>query len=336
MATLKKNKLSLLLIVALTGGLACSESTGLPEGLQPPSQTTSWGSEGSEAGQLNFPWGITIDGAGDVFVADTFNHRIQKFSPSGEPLFSFGRQGLGEGEFQTPKDIAVDVDGFIYVLDSDNHRVQKFDASGNFILTWGEHGGDPGQFRSPTGIAVTARSEVFVADYGNGRLQRFDTNGQFQKSWLGLAEGAAVDYHPSQIKAGSEQDVFVVDSFNLRIVRYSRDGEFLGSFGGSERDHHEGKPRTVRNDGDESGDHRLDLPSGLSVDRRGRIYVTVEEHHHRVHVFSTDGEQLVVWGSEGHEPGNFRNPIAIAVAPSGEIYVADSGNHRIQKFEPLD
>ncbi|KJU84330.1 hypothetical protein MBAV_003476, partial [Candidatus Magnetobacterium bavaricum] len=85
-----------------------------------------WGSNGTGDGQFNIPWGIAVDGKGDVYVADTFNYRIQKFSSTGVFLGKWGSKGSGYGQLNAPWGIAVDGKGNVYVADSDNHRIQVF------------------------------------------------------------------------------------------------------------------------------------------------------------------------------------------------------------------
>ncbi|MDO6391769.1 putative Ig domain-containing protein, partial [Pontibacter sp. BT731] len=85
-----------------------------------------FGSEGSGEGQLSHPNGLTVDGQGNVYVADRFNHRVQKFDGQGAFLFQFGSEGSGEGQLSHPYGIAVDGQGNVYVADQFNHRVVVF------------------------------------------------------------------------------------------------------------------------------------------------------------------------------------------------------------------
>ena len=106
---------------------------------------TKWGSYGSREGQFIYPYGIATDAAGDVYVADTANARIQKFTASGVFLGSWGGHGRGPGRFFTPTSVATDPAGFVYVADagepypdSGGARVQKFTAAGEFVAEWGD------------------------------------------------------------------------------------------------------------------------------------------------------------------------------------------------------
>jgi len=87
---------------------------------------SKWGTEGTGDGQFNRPIGIAVASDGSVYVADSQNDRIQKFTPQGVFVSKWGTQGTGEGEFSHPNDVAMASDGSIYVTDYWNNRIQKF------------------------------------------------------------------------------------------------------------------------------------------------------------------------------------------------------------------
>jgi DNA-binding beta-propeller fold protein YncE len=100
---------------------------------------TQWGSVGSGDGQFSNPAGVATDAAGNVYVADFGNHRIQKFTGTGVYLTQWGSFGSGDGQFSTPRGVATDVDGNVYVADQGNHRIQKFgpDVTPATVTSWG-------------------------------------------------------------------------------------------------------------------------------------------------------------------------------------------------------
>ncbi len=87
---------------------------------------TTWGSLGTANGQFSYPYGIAVDSSNNVFVADTANHRIQKFTNSGTFVTKWGSQGTADGQFSSPVNVAVDISGNVFVVDNDNFRIQKF------------------------------------------------------------------------------------------------------------------------------------------------------------------------------------------------------------------
>jgi tripartite motif-containing protein 71 len=138
---------------------------------------------------------VAVDAAGNFYVADTGNNRVQKFDGAGAFLEEWG--SIGDGLLRLPSGVALDRDGNIIVADSKNKRVQKFSATGAFIRkwgttriapsgqqpfaspetiavdSWGSYGFGGGQFDGPSDIAVDAAGTVFVSDYGNNRVQIF-------------------------------------------------------------------------------------------------------------------------------------------------------------------
>lgn len=102
-------------------------------GINKLDQDTGWLMAGEEPGEFDCPQGVTVDDKGNIFVADSSNHRVQKLSPTGEFLLVFGEEGEDAGELYHPNDIRIDANGDIYVSDSNGRRIQKFDAEGHFV-----------------------------------------------------------------------------------------------------------------------------------------------------------------------------------------------------------
>lgn len=136
---------------------------------------SSWGTAGSEPGELRDPAGIAVDGDGLVYVVDHGNDRIQKFTSAGEFLSGWGSSGAGEGQFRIPHGIAADASGRILVADDGSARVQVFTREGVFLEAWGSLGAGAGQFGgdSPTDVAVNGLGEVDVVDRANCRVEKF-------------------------------------------------------------------------------------------------------------------------------------------------------------------
>ena len=121
-------------------------------------------------GQFSLPSGVAVDTSGNVFVADSSNNRIQKFTSTGVFIAKWGSFGTGPGQFISPEGVAVDASESVFVADTSNSRVQKFDSTGVFITQWD---GGAGGFDNPRGIAVDASGNIFVADTANNRIQKF-------------------------------------------------------------------------------------------------------------------------------------------------------------------
>lgn len=124
-------------------------------------------------GAFSLPEGVAVDGDGNVYVADTFNDRVEIFDPDGGFVSTFGSNGDGPGHFERPKGIAVDCDGHIWVTDAAQDRVKVFDKDGRLLIYFGQHGEYPGRFMGIYGIAIDKNNRVITSETYPGRLQMF-------------------------------------------------------------------------------------------------------------------------------------------------------------------
>lgn len=151
----------------------------------------SFGGFGSRSGQLNDPWGITVDKDGNVIVADSFNHRVQKFDADGNVIWSVGSAGVsnepGVGrnvQFFGPRDVAQDKNGRYLITDTGNKRVIVLDGEGNYVAQFGKAGAGNAQFDEPVGITVDGAGNIYVADAWNKRIQVFNSDYGFMRAWM--------------------------------------------------------------------------------------------------------------------------------------------------------
>jgi len=277
---------------------------------------SQWGSGGAGTGQFIRPQDIAVDSAGNVYVADSGNYRIQKFDATGNYRRTWGSEGWSEGQYSSPQGIAVDSTGNVYVADSGN-RIQKFDANGRYLHEWGSRGTGEGQFYGPIGIAVDSAGNVYVVDYGNDRIQKFDANGRYLNKWGSRGTGEGQFSSPQDIAVDSAGNVHVADSGNNRIQKFDSDGNYLFKWGS------EG-----------TGEGQFSSPHGIAVDSAGNVYV-VDYGNDRIQKFDANGRYLNKWGSRGTGEGQFSDPFGVAVDSAGNVYVADTYNYRIQKFSCL-
>ena len=108
-----------------------------------------------------------------MYVTDTNNHRIQKFTKDGIYIKQWGSLGSNDNQFVSPVGIIVDKFDKVYVTES-AHKVKKFDSDGNFITSFGSPGAADGQLNNPDGIAIDPARRVYVADSVNNRIQVFE------------------------------------------------------------------------------------------------------------------------------------------------------------------
>jgi predicted membrane-bound mannosyltransferase/DNA-binding beta-propeller fold protein YncE len=240
----------------------------------------AWGSKSPDGvigppGAFSQIWGIAVNKAGNVYVADTWNHRIQKFDANGKFLTMWGAngdtRGVAQGNptlFYGPRAIAIDAQGDLFVTDTGNKRVLKFDANGNPIAQYGGIGSENGQFLEPVGIAIDQQGNIFVADTWNQRIQKFDANFNYLTQWQVQAWESQSVVNKPYLAIDAEGNVFASDPETARILKFSNDGKLLAVFGNRGADL-----------------SSFNLPTGLAFDAQGNLYVA-DSGNHRVLVFS--------------------------------------------------
>jgi sugar lactone lactonase YvrE len=179
-----------------------------------------FGTPGSGNGQFEQPSGLATDAAGNVYVADTNNDRIEKLTSSG----SYLDQWDGSGDLFEPNDVAVDGSGHVFVTDFDHVRV--FTSSGSPITSWDGTGSSEGPLDQPQGIAVDRDGHVYVADKGNDRVQVFDSSGGFLSSFGSGPGGGAGQFGggPAGVALDCSGHIYVSDPGNNRVQVWSEPG----------------------------------------------------------------------------------------------------------------
>ncbi len=274
-------------------------------------------SQGSGNGQFKWPQGIAVASDGSIYVADSYNHRIQKFDRDGNYITKWGSYGSGNGLFIYPYGIAVSRDGYVYVVDHGNNRIQKFNANGQFVYKWGSYGYGNGQFASANGIAIDSNGSIYVSDTVINRIQKFNANGGFITKWGSYGTGNGQFNFPINMAVGPDGSVYVVDSDNYRIQKFDPSGNFIIKWGSSGY-----------------GNGQFYYPRGIAVDANGFVYIG-ETLNNRVQKFDSNGNFKAKWGSSGSGDGQFQSVPEIGVNAEGIVYAIDSGNNRIQRMLPF-
>ena len=229
----------------------------------------SFGSKGSGKTQSMNPLGLDVDDAGNVYIADSGNHRIHIFDQNGRWISTFNltrETGLNPPD---PTDVAVNrAKDRCYVVDNDNHTILMFNRTGSqFLGQWGTRGEVLGKFRYPFSIAVNKEGNVAIVDLLNTRVQVFNSEGKF----LYLVGSWGVDrgnfYRPKGIAIDKNNRIFVSDSVLGVVQIFDPQGNFLSVVGNKE-----------------GQILRFTTPVGIYVDHNFRLYV-VEMTMDRVRVF---------------------------------------------------
>jgi sugar lactone lactonase YvrE len=301
---------------------------------------------------FNNPFGLAIDGSGNVFVADSLNDTIRKITPSGAVSTfagshgAFGsRDGTGSAaEFGALVGIAVDGGGNVYVSDSNFNVIRKVTPAGVVTTLAGTPGitghadgtGPAAQFSQPDGIGVDAAGNVYVADSNNQTVRKITAGGVVttlagMPGVVGTANGTGSQARfnqPAGLVSDPSGNVYVSDNSNT-IRRISPAGvvtAFVGTTG-------------VAGSADGTGlGAQFDQPAGMAFDALGNLYVS-DSFNETIRMITPAGTSTTLAGRVGQvgsadgtgTTALFNGPVGIAVDAGGNLYVADTYNDTIRK-----
>jgi len=263
------------------------------------------------------PYKITSDSKGRVMVADD-QGRVMVADNRGRSIHIFdfakrkhSRIAGGPGErLQSPAGLAVDGHDQLYITDAQLGAILVYNPNGKFFRYIGNRKGER-LFERPAGIAVDqASGHIYVADPPRNVVVMLDADGNIlAKIGTGASGSGSGEFAaPTDVVVRGEE-LFVLDAQNFRIQVFDLAGRFRASI------HPESMGPSV----------------AFSVDSRGRIYL--DGPLDTVQVFQRDGRLLHRFGFTGTGYGQFRMPSAIWIDSSDRVYVADTGNNRVQSFQ---
>jgi len=300
---------------------------------------------------LYAPFGVALDASGNLYIADTVNYRLRKVSGGTITTLAGGGTPVGQNgpainaQLESPLGIAVDPSGNLYIADTVASRVFEVSggvigvAAGNGINGFGGDGGPPtsAYLASPMGVAVSSAGQLYIADFvnecvrevsggviatvaGNGTIQDSGDNGSAVNAGLGGPVGGAVD---------SSGNLYIVDN-SASTIREVSNGIITTVAGNGTRGY--------GGDGGPATHAELYTPWGVAVDSSGNIYIA-DTYNDRIRKVSNGVIATVAGaGVEGYNGDGgpatsalLSQPAGVAVDPSGNLYIADSGNGRVRK-----
>lgn len=309
----KKYLLLIILLLAIIGALLFFYYllTSPPRLLNSP-RTDGYASQfsiyGFGADRLLKPTEVAVDTKGDIYVADTYNHRVVVFDSQGRFIATFGKRGQGRHEIEFPSGVAVAPNGNIYVLSRSLNKVVIYDSKR--VPFWEIFAESPQAAAIKDGKFYLATYRgIMVGDLKGNLLTNFGRWGR---------NAGGVD-RPGGIAVDSKGNIYVADSMNYRLQAFSPSGKSLWTVGAAPK-----KGEVLKN-----RNRRFGLPVGLAIDKDDLLYL-VDAFKGTINIFDTKGKELKRVGEWGNDEGQFYYPGGIAYAGNETFAVADKYNDRVQ------
>jgi len=245
--------------------------------------------QGCGNGQFDYLYDVTVDPSGNVWAADWYGFRVEKFDSNGNYLTQIGSYPFDSGYATS------DTSGNIWASDSAAQGVKEFNSSGTLLLQFGSSGSGNGQFNNPNGIAIDKSGNVWVADKGNYRVQKFDSNGNFLLSFGSYGAGNGQFESANFVTVDSSGNIWVNNEYPVQVQKFDSNGNFVNTYfcyG--------------------SGNGQFVYPEGIAFDSNGNMYVA-DYGNNRVQKFDSNGNYLSQFGTAGSGNGQFNGPSAIAI-----------------------
>ena len=296
---------------------------------------TVFGTNGStcSAGQFSLIRGIDVDALDNLYVDDVGNNCIQVFNTAAAPWTLVDSFGSRAHLSSNTRGMSIDrVNGYVYVADAAKQVVDVYStwngvSGGAFKGTIGTPGTDPGQLEGPRGIAIGLDGTVYVSDYTQWTVDAYASPTTTPK-WAfkyavpnpSIPPPAGGFNNPTDVavstSSGSSGDVYVADAFNMRVQQFTNTGTWVSMWGSR-------LPQL-------NGQYALDYPRGVAIDpKNGNVWVN-DTRSGYIKEYTSNGTFISEFGGQGQANGQFYYSSGIAVGPTGNIYVTDTDNDRLQ------
>jgi sugar lactone lactonase YvrE len=320
----------------------------------------TWGFRGdggpATLAQLGFPYGLAVDTAGNLFIADFLNSRVRKVTPDGviSTVVGGGTQGLGDGgpatsaELWGPYGVAVDIGGNLFIADLGNYLVRKVTPAGVISTVAGNgtqgYSGDGGpatsaQLYNPYDVAVDIGGNLFIADSGNNCIRKVTPggiintvagNGTYGFSGDGGPATSAQLHYPQGVAVDTAGNLFIADLYNNRVRKMTPVGVISTVVGGGTQGLGDGGPATSV---------KLNGPYDVAVDAAGNLFIA-DSQNERIRKVTPAGVISTVAGNGTYgfsgdgglaTSAQLNLPDSVAVDMAGNLFIAEKGNNRVRK-----
>ena len=276
-----------------------------------------WGQQGLRDGSFVKPRAIGVN-AGRVYVIDTTG-RVQIFSEDGVFINLFKTPAMENG---TPTAVAFGGDGRVLIPDTHYSQILEYSPEGELLARWGSYGTGDDQFIYPTGIEEANDGTIAISEYGTGaeRVRLFDADRKLIRGWGGPGVEAGKFSRAMDVAwdhTAEQATLFVADTGNGRVQRFDREGnaEFV-----------------YPTDKGDVVAPEMKFPFSIAVAPDGSV-VAADYGAHGLIRMSVDGRFMGALCKPGRAPGAFDGPRGVAISERGRVFVADTGNNRIQRFD---
>jgi hypothetical protein len=312
---------------------------------------------------LNFPTGVSADGAGNVYIADYGNYRIRKVATTGiiSTVAGDGNYGYsGDGVPATttsladPFGVSADAAGNFYIADSGNQRIRRVSTTGiiSTVAGNGSYGfsGDGGpatgaSLATPFGVVVDSAGNFFIADLDNQRIRKVSTtgiistvagDGTYGYGGDGGPATATSLANPHGVAVDGSGNLYIADSDNQRIRKVDNTGTITTVAGNG--------AYSYGGDGGPATGASLYLPTGVTLDATGNVYIADQGNNRIRKVDAGTGIITTVAGNGNYgysgdggpaTAASLAAPAGVAVDAAGNIYIADQGNNRVRKVDAI-
>jgi YD repeat-containing protein len=275
---------------------------------------------------------------GNLYIADSGEHRIEEMTQAGAYVGQFGESGTGNGQFANPDGIAANPNtGTLFVGDPGNSRVEEFSRTGTYISQFGTAGSGAGQVKEPVGVTVDALGQIFVVDSGNARVEAWESVPQapvYTTQFGSAGSEAGQLEEPRGDAVDAHGDVWVAEYKSDRISEFSAAGVFMKTVGwgvSSGAKEWQSCPSKCKKGLAGAGEGEFSGPTSITV-ANSVVYITDYLNNRVEELSEAEGKYLGQFGTKGSGAEQLNGPTSVAIDPSGDIWVAEYVNHRIDEF----